>query len=75
MTHTGHLRTEASSMAKTTTRSKQARNAARAVRKQRDEARAMSKANRQAAAKVYIKASKKIGEPVPQKVRDLASGR
>lgn len=44
------------------------------AKQQGDETRALKEANRRAAAKVYVKASEKIGEPVPQKVRDLAAG-
>lgn len=61
-------------MAKTMSNPEQSRDAARVARKHRDRDRALSMQNRKDAAKVYIKASQKIGEPVPQSVRDLASG-
>lgn len=38
------------------------------------ETRSLKEANRRAAARVYVKACEKIGEPVPQNVRDLAAG-
>ncbi len=35
----------------------------------------ISAKTQRAAAKVYVKASEKAGEPVSQRIRDLASGR
>lgn len=77
MSQTRDLPTEASQMTKKThTTVSVPRKATGAVRKVASSGRFTStpERNRQAAAKVYIKASKKVGEPVPRQVRAIASG-
>ncbi|MET4079535.1 hypothetical protein [Janibacter sp. UYMM211] len=45
------------------------------ARVQTKSGRVISARTQRAAARVYVKASEKAGEPVSQRIRDLASGR